>query len=860
MTETAERLRLALADRYVIEREVGQGGMATVYVAHDVRHDRRVALKVLRAELAAVIGAERFLAEIKTTATLQHPHILPLFDSGTADGFLYYVMPYVEGESLRDRLSREKQLPVDEAVRVASEVAGALDYAHRHGVVHRDIKPENILLHEGQALVADFGIALAVSRSEGATRMTETGMSLGTPHYMSPEQAMGEREITPKADVYALGCVLYEMLLGEPPFTGPTAQAIVAKVMTEKPGPIVARRDRVPAHVEDAVFTALEKLPADRFASAAEFAAELTGSRGAAVPRAAAVRRSWLVPVATVGAVALAAGFLLGHGVGSPAALPTEWRGELLGGPQVAMAPTVSRDGQLVAFEAMVDGQTQLGVLKPQSGDWKVLTSDRSRGLVSTYSWSRDDSKIYFDRVLDRPNGVYSISPLGSEERPVLADAMFPDVLPDGSLLVARLNADRNVQLYRFWPESGRLDTLDAIGVYNPSYGFFRSFPDGKEAAFYGRPASQKDSADNLYAINLASNRVRRLAPRLTAVIPALAMTPDGRWVVVASSTGALQEIIAVARDGSNRTQVLASLTSPSYGLDVGTDRSLYFDQYARPSQLMRFAPSGGHMDSRPLPALERDNATTVLPLPDGRTLVAVLAGGGSRVMTVAPGKEPSPFLGTAEETDGPLALVGGDRVALMLGTGADRAIAIASIATGQLLHRLPGLHPKSLAGSPDGTTIYYVASNAVWAVPAGGGRARRIHAGAAVAADPGGRYLIVEVDDTSRAHLIRVPLDGGAESEIAVTSALRVAAGSSLSSNAVGVDGRIVVQVAPPSSWFWPAAILDPKTGKLDVLPPGVSYDMRGGWSSDGHVVYYSLGLESTLWRFRPVTAKGGQ
>ena len=265
-------------------------------------------------------------------------------------------------------------------------------------------------------------------------------------------------------------------------------------------------------------------------------------------------------------------------------------------------------------------------------------------------------------------------------------------------------------------------------------------------------------------------------------------------------------------------------------------------------------------MDSRPLPALERDNATTVLPLPDGRTLVAVLAGGGSRVMTVAPGKEPSPFLGTAEETDGPLALVGGDRVALMLGTGADRAIAIASIATGQLLHRLPGLHPKSLAGSPDGTTIYYVASNAVWAVPAGGGRARRIHAGDAVAADPGGRYLIVEVDDTSRAHLIRVPLDGGAESEIAVTSALRVAAGSSLSSNAVGVDGRIVVQVAPPSSWFWPAAILDPKTGKLDVLPPGVSYDMRGGWSSDGHVVYYSLGLESTLWRFRPVTAKGGQ
>ncbi|HUK64916.1 MAG TPA: serine/threonine-protein kinase, partial [Dongiaceae bacterium] len=274
MTEIVARLSSALADRYRVERELGAGGMATVYLANDLRHDRPVALKVLRAELAAVIGADRFLTEIKTTANLQHPHILPLFDSGSADGFLYYVMPYVEGESLRDRLSREKQLPVDEALRVATEVASALDYAHRHGVVHRDIKPENILLHEGQALVADFGIALAVSTA-GGKRMTETGMSLGTPHYMSPEQAMGEREITPKSDVYALGCVLYEMLLGEPPFTGPTAQAVVAKVMTEKPGPIVARRDRVPAHVEDAVFTALEKLPADRFATAAEFAAAL---------------------------------------------------------------------------------------------------------------------------------------------------------------------------------------------------------------------------------------------------------------------------------------------------------------------------------------------------------------------------------------------------------------------------------------------------------------------------------------------------------------------------------------------------------------------------------------------------------
>jgi serine/threonine-protein kinase len=269
------RLSTSLADRYLIERELGQGGMATVYLAQDQRHDRKVALKVLRPELAAVIGAERFLAEIKTTANLQHPHILALFDSGEVDGTVFYVMPYVEGESLRDRIAREHQLPVDDAVRLAREVANALDYAHRHGVVHRDIKPENILLHDGSALVADFGIALAVSRADGGSRMTETGMSLGTPHYMAPEQAMGEREITPKADVYALGCVLYEMLSGEPPFTGPTAQAIVARVMTEEPRSLTLQRRSVPPHIEAVVRQALEKLPADRFASAAEFATAL---------------------------------------------------------------------------------------------------------------------------------------------------------------------------------------------------------------------------------------------------------------------------------------------------------------------------------------------------------------------------------------------------------------------------------------------------------------------------------------------------------------------------------------------------------------------------------------------------------
>ncbi|HQR17770.1 MAG TPA: protein kinase [Gemmatimonadales bacterium] len=281
MTDPTPRLTAALADRYRIERELGQGGMATVYLAQDLKHDRKVALKVLKPELAAVIGAERFVVEIKTTAALQHPHILPLFDSGEAgrresgEGvFLYYVMPYIEGETLRTKLDRETQLSIDEAVRITVAVADALDYAHRHGVIHRDIKPENILLHDGRPMVADFGIALALSAAAGG-RMTETGMSLGTPHYMSPEQATAEKLITARSDIYSLGSVLYEMLTGNPPHTGASAQQIIMKIVTEEAAPVTKLRKAVPENVADAVARSLEKLPADRFGTAAEFAAAL---------------------------------------------------------------------------------------------------------------------------------------------------------------------------------------------------------------------------------------------------------------------------------------------------------------------------------------------------------------------------------------------------------------------------------------------------------------------------------------------------------------------------------------------------------------------------------------------------------
>jgi len=279
MTELLPRIQAALAKRYAIQRELGHGGMAVVFYAEDRKHHRPVAVKVLRPELGAVIGSERFLREIEIAAQLTHPHILPLYDSGAAVGLLYYVMPYVEGESLRDRLEREKQLPLDDALQIAREVADALSFAHSYGVVHRDVKPENILLEAGHAVVSDFGIAHAITAA-GARRITQTGVALGTPAYMSPEQAAAETELDGRSDVYSLGCVLYEMLAGQPPFTGPTLESVVHQHLTADPPPVSSLRPTVPAEVRGAVARALAKTPADRFTTAAAFAEALT-ARGA---------------------------------------------------------------------------------------------------------------------------------------------------------------------------------------------------------------------------------------------------------------------------------------------------------------------------------------------------------------------------------------------------------------------------------------------------------------------------------------------------------------------------------------------------------------------------------------------------
>ncbi|HYW32810.1 MAG TPA: protein kinase [Gemmatimonas sp.] len=626
MIDIADRLTAALADRYRVERELGAGGMATVYLAEDLRHDRKVAMKVLRPELAAVIGAERFLKEIKTTATLQHPHILGLLDSGNTDGLLWYVMPYVEGESLRDLLQREKQLPVPEAVRIASEVAGALHYAHRHGVIHRDIKPENILLHDGSALVADFGIALAASSA--GTRMTETGMSLGTPHYMSPEQAMGEREITARSDVYALGCITYEMLTGDPPFTGSTAQAVVAKVLTERPRSLSVQRHTIPAHMNGAVLTALEKLPADRFASAAEFASALT-DRSFTTSADAAIEtvsvhgeRRWRWIAATLGAalvmsvVVAAVGWLRGGkpgmvrrfyltmsqyqaDYGNPVISPdgarivyTNMEGSLMvrriddlvakaiPGSEAAWATVFSPDGGSIAVSTGFPGA--LKVIPLDGGPARTLIADSTYG--TGLDWS-DDGWLYYLHGADYGRDLMRVQATGGAAE-----------------FVARPDSVGNA-LFFYWPQALAGGKRIILTVYprvgEPSIGVL-------------------DRAAGKVTMITAGIRARYLPTGHIAVVRSdgvlqVAKFDVANGVVVGSFT-------AVAED-------IFSYSSNTAALAVSDDGTLVYQPFPPSGQVVRVWRDGAKEE--PVDSEWGGTFNTLSVSPDGSTLAVGVTGGG---------------------------------------------------------------------------------------------------------------------------------------------------------------------------------------------------------------------------------------
>ncbi len=628
MSSLPSRIAGALSGHYELKEEIGAGGMATVYLAEDLRHDRRVALKVLRPELAAVIGAERFLAEIKLTANLQHPHILPLFDSGEADSFLFYVMPFIEGESLRDRLDREKQLPVDEAVRLGCEVASALDYAHRHGVIHRDIKPENILLHDGRALVADFGIALAASKA-GGTRMTETGMSLGTPAYMSPEQAMGEREITARSDVYALGAVLYEMLTGDPPFTGSTAQAVVARVVTESPRPLTPQRHTIPPHVEAAVLTALEKLPADRFASAADFAAALTnpaftlpgGSLEAAAVRAPGPWKRVAVLTGVLAAAAsLVAIWALARGAGHAGpsvydvVLPDSARMSFTHTRTFASSPT----GAFLVYTAERGGTTELW--------YRSLRDDDAHPILGTEGGSTPTIAPDGRRMAFLARGQVWIVPIeGGAPRPIAESAELPDLhwVSDRKVLLA----DGDGKVLRWLdPEEGSAEAIAIEYCILPEPVGDRLLCGGGANKF-ARFVAPRDSAVEYLRLlgteqsDTAGRRVRGSHFRIV----------DGRYLVYMSVGGDLRAApieVATGRVGRSVTMVRgvrrenytgagAYDLTPAGTLVVGLGRD------AEVGRMVRFRPGHG-AQSLPveLAAFQRFGLTR-----DGRRLAAVVEG-----------------------------------------------------------------------------------------------------------------------------------------------------------------------------------------------------------------------------------------
>jgi serine/threonine-protein kinase len=538
---------------YIIEHEVGRGGMATVYLAHDVKHGRRVAVKVLHAELAAVLGPERFLQEIRVLATLQHPHILGLLDSGVfADeagelrGRPFYVMPYLEGESLRQRLAREGPLPVADAVKIAGEVAGALDYAHRHGVIHRDVKPENIMLHDGQALVADFGIALAV-RTAGGARLTQTGVTLGTPQYMSPEQAMGERAVDARSDIYALGAVLHEMLAGGPPFSGASAQAIVAKALSERPPPLRTLRDTVPEHVERAVRTALARLPADRHATAAAFAAALSAETGAPTPRVMPrpARRIARGAAALAGAGALVA---VASWLGRRSAVAdSPWSAftQLTDASGVEDGPSLSPDGASFAYVSRRRGTWDVYVQRVGGRNPVLVAGDSARDEVWP-AYSPDGARIAY---AVRGGGIFVVGATGESTRRVTTFGSHPAWSPDGRRLVfcsAEVTTPYSVggrgTLWIVASTGGEPSRIGLTGegdAYQPAWS-----PSGDHIAYFTTWRGQRD-----LAIVDTGGGAPVLVTNDAAVDWAPVWTPDGRELYFASDRGGTMGIWRLAVD-----------------------------------------------------------------------------------------------------------------------------------------------------------------------------------------------------------------------------------------------------------------------------------------------------------------------
>ena len=809
MTDVLDRLGAALADRYVIERELGAGGMATVYLAQDLRHDRKVAIKVLRPELAAVIGAERFLSEIKTTANLQHPHILPLFDSGAADSFLFYVMPYVEGESLRDRITREHQLPVADAVRLATEIAGALDYAHRHGVIHRDIKPENVMLHDGQALVADFGIALAMANTAG-TRMTETGMSLGTPHYMSPEQAMGEREITGRSDVYALGAITYEMLCGEPPFTGPTAQAIIARVMTEEPRGLTIQRKSIPPAVEGAVRQALEKLPADRFATAAEFAAALKD------PTATSYRTA-ATPIAGGGRL-FGRGALVGLALGLAGVLLV----------QRLMAPEAAPRTTPVAFT--LDSRDALAYDPASSVRPSLSISPDGRTLA--YLGRRAGLNIIVVRELG------SLEPRALPGTDGANDLTFS---PDGREILFR----QGTSLMRTSLEGAAPTRVASIGQAAAIYGL-AWLP--SDTAYY-----LLEAAHSLYKVSVAGNDEPVTVPISDSLglLVELEPVPGGEWLLTneMSGTGPTGELLAISiRDGSHRRLGVTGVAP----LVIDGGRHLLIGKENGVLTIARFDSKRVEVGGAEVTALEGVQPSTVgLPsvgVGDDGTLAFVTGSESDRTIVEVDrqGVERVRIAEPAEYTD-PRYSPDGNRIAYERVTGLRGDIWIHDARTGtnaRLTNESENLYPT---WTPDGTRLVFTSRRAglagLWWQPVDGSApAEQLLTGSddelwfAHAITRDGRTLVIRRNNAETGLDIgKMPLEPGGTPEVVLGST------DNESSPVLSPDNRWMAFVSSASGTNEVYVTPWPAVGPRTQISTGGGEEPQ--WNPQGGELFYRTG-----------------
>ena len=669
----ASRLSAALSDRYAIEREIGSGGMATVYLARDLKHDREVALKVLRADLSAVLGAGRFLKEISITAKLDHPHILTLIDSGEADGILYYVLPLVRGESLRARLEREKQLSIEEALNITRQVASALDYAHKQGVVHRDIKPENILLHEGEAVVADFGIALAL-REAGGSRLTETGLSLGTPQYMSPEQATGDRTLDARSDIYSLGAVLYEMLAGEPPVTGPTVQAVIAKLLTERPTRLRTVRDTIPDPIDAAVAKALAKVPADRFASAAEFAAALK-TRGSASAQPAPRRRfspaAWAVVAGVIVLAGLGAWVARARLGRSGLAVVLANRTQLTFTGNVR-APALSPDGKQLAFfsRTCVEGRCTYGVDVQDVGG--TATHRILGGATAAYFlwWSPDRRNLLALATIGGRWGFYLLSALGGAPRYLTSGAAAFYAGGDSLLVGPQFRSDSV-----FWIKVTSLEgaVADSIRVAGAGLGL------GEIVVVPGSPWIATGITRATAALWQVMDRRGRVADRVVnSCNCGGAASADALWLDRQGAAGD-HSVIRIALDAGNGhlarrqdtllTGTITSFSVTSDGSAVAYDQGTY--DYGSWALNLADALKGRFPDSRRL--VQASTPVTTAVSPDGARLLV------TRTLPSASGAlerhlSTMPFAGGAEvplQTAGsPLGGYWRDSVSVLVGTG----------------------------------------------------------------------------------------------------------------------------------------------------------------------------------------------